>query len=126
VLELSSAAIQPDALLGDYQGVTRAGKRIPLGGGTDVLGVVNLLDSPFSADGFSEDWNGSGYMHVVAFDGTRCPDAVTLLSYSQSDDEGSPHHADQTELYSQKKWVSERFCERDILTSPALEIIELE
>ena len=36
------------------------------------------------------------------------------------------NRADQTELYSQKKWVSERFCEADILASPALEIITLD
>jgi acyl-homoserine-lactone acylase len=126
VQELSQAGIQPNAQLGDYQAITRGGRRIPLGGGTDALGVVNLLDSPFGAHGFSEPFYGSGYMHVVAFDGSRCPDAVTLLSYSQSEEPSSPHRTDQTELYSQKSWVRQRFCESDILASPALQIIELE
>jgi hypothetical protein len=69
--------------------------------------------------------NGSGYMHVVAFDGDDCPDAVTLLSYSQSSDTHSAHHSDQTPLYSQKKWVQSRFCEADIAASTT-EIIPLE
>jgi acyl-homoserine-lactone acylase len=62
-------------------------------------------------------------MHVVAFDGSPCPDAVTLLGYSQAEEPSSPHHADQTALYSQKRWVTERFCEADILSSPALTVI---
>ena len=64
-------------------------------------------------------------MHVVSFDGTPCPDAVTLLTYSQSEDPTSPHHADQTRLYSEKRWVTERFCREDILASPQLERLVL-
>jgi acyl-homoserine-lactone acylase len=63
---------------------------------------------------------------VVALERGRCPDAVTLLTYSQSADPSSPHHADQTELFSQGRWATDRFCEGDILASPALEVIELE
>jgi acyl-homoserine-lactone acylase len=126
VLELSGAGMALDAPLGEYQYVVRGGKRIPFGGGTDELAVVNLIHAPFGAHGFSEAHQGSGYMHVVAFDGSPCPDAVTLLSYSQAEEPTSPHHADQTELYSQKTWVGERFCEADILASPALEIITLD
>ena len=61
----------------------------------------------------------------VVFDGTQCPDAVTLLTYSQSQDPTSPHHADQTRLYSEKRWVTGRFCLDDILASPALERLVL-
>jgi acyl-homoserine-lactone acylase len=124
VQELESGDIALAAALGDHQYVVRHGKRIPIGGGTDALGVMNMisaaLDSPDAPP------HGSGYMHVVAFDGTACPDAVTLLSYSQSSDASSPHYADQTELYSQKRWVRERFCESDIQASPALEVLNLD
>jgi acyl-homoserine-lactone acylase len=126
VEELTEASIPLDAPLGDYQSITRGGKRFPLGGGTDALGVVNLLASPFGSNGFSEPFYGSGYLHVVAFDESSCPNAVTLLSYSQSNEANSPHHLDQTELFSQKKWVKERFCETDILASPVLEVITLD
>jgi hypothetical protein len=40
-------------------------------------------------------------------------------------DPTSPHHHDQTELFSQKRWVTERFCERDILASPTLETVKV-
>ncbi|MEY2937386.1 MAG: hypothetical protein RL033_8135, partial [Pseudomonadota bacterium] len=61
-----------------------------------------------------------------AFDGDDCPDAVTLLTYSQSTEPTSPHSSDQTRLYSKKEWVTERFCEQDILASPALEVVRFE
>ena len=126
VSELESAAIPLDAALGDHQYVERNGKRIPLGGGgggeRGVLGVFNLVDLTFSPEhGYTDPVTGSGYLHVVQFDGTPCPDAVTLLTYSQSSEPSSPHYADQTALYSRKGWVRDRFCERDILASPAFE-----
>jgi len=126
VLELSSAGIALDAELGEHQVALRGGKRIPLGGGADSLGVVNVIEGPFGPDGFAAEHYGSGYLHIVAFDGSACPDSVTLLSYSQSDDSGSPHHTDQTERYSRKEWVKERFCEDEVLSSPALEILHLD
>jgi acyl-homoserine-lactone acylase len=126
VLELQAAGIPVDAPLGDYQYAVRGGERLPIGGGSDDLAVVNLMAAPFGPAGFTEPFYGSGYLHVVALEPGRCPDAVTLLTYSQSADPQSPHHADQTELFSQGRWVTDRFCEADILASPALEVIELE
>jgi acyl-homoserine-lactone acylase len=126
VEELSASGIPLDAMLGDYQYVERDGQRFALSGGGDPLGVVNVMEGPFGPDGFAEEHYGSGYMHVVAFDGSACPDAVTLLTYSQSEEPSSPHRADQTELYSRKEWVTERFCESAILASPVLEIVPFE
>jgi acyl-homoserine-lactone acylase len=126
VLELDAAGIPVDAPLGDYQYAVRDGVRLPIGGGSDDLAVINLLAAPFGPAGFTEPFYGPGYLHVVALERGRCPDAVTLLTYSQSADPSSPHHADQTELFSQGRWVTDRFCESDILASPALEVIELE
>jgi acyl-homoserine-lactone acylase len=126
VLELEAAGIPVAARLGDYQYVVRDGQHLPVGGGTDDLGVINMMAASFGPSGFTEPFYGSGYMHVVALEPGRCPDAVSLLTYSQSADPNSPHHADQTELFSQGRWVTGRFCEADILASPALEVIELE
>jgi acyl-homoserine-lactone acylase len=124
IQELEDAKIPLSAALGDHQYVVRRGERIPIGGGTDELGVMNALTMALDAP--DESPYGSGYMHVVAFDGTACPDAVTLLSYSQSSDKSSPHYADQTELYSQRRWVRERFCESAIQAPPELEVLHLD
>jgi acyl-homoserine-lactone acylase len=126
VAELDAAGIRVDAALGDHQYIERGGRRIALGGGggPDGLGVFNILNAPFDPErGYVGPFDGSGYMHVVQFDGTPCPDAVTLLTYSQSDDPASAHHSDQTELYAQKHWVTARFCDADIDASPALEVL---
>lgn len=125
IQELNSAGTPMSAALGDFQYVLRNGKRIPLGGGTDQLGVMNLVTASSGPDAHEGLENGSGYMHVVAFDGDACPDAVTLLSYSQSSEPTSPHYSDQTELYSQGRWVTERFCESAIQASPELSVVRL-
>jgi acyl-homoserine-lactone acylase len=57
---------------------------------------------------------------AVTWDGHGQPQARTLLSYSQSTDPTSPWYDDQTELYSQKYWITESFGEaqgnRDLQT----------
>lgn len=104
----------------------RNGKKIPLGGGTAGRGVYNSLGGPWDpARGYTEISHGGTYLHVVAFNGTGCPDTTTLLTYSQSADPSSAHHSDQTELYSRKQWVTERFCEKDIVSSPSLEVVRV-
>ncbi|MFV2176620.1 penicillin acylase family protein [Actinomadura sp. LOL_016] len=126
VAELKSSGIPLGAPLGDHQYVTRNGERIPVGGGTEALGVLNKIEATWTpGKGYTEVRQGSSYVQVVSFDGDRCPDTRTLLTYSQSADPTSPHHADQTKLFSEKKWVTERFCAGDIEKAPDLEVIEL-
>jgi acyl-homoserine-lactone acylase len=50
------------------------------------------------------------------------PHARTILTYSESANPDSPHHLDQTELFSRKQWVIDRFSEADIDASPALQV----
>ncbi len=54
--------------------------------------------------------------------GTDCPDTTTSLTCSQAGNPKSAHHGDQTELDSRKHWVSERYCEKDVLASPSPEV----
>ncbi|MER7364746.1 penicillin acylase family protein [Nonomuraea wenchangensis] len=48
------------------------------------------------------------------------PRTRTVLTYSLSANPASPHHADQTELFSRGQWVSERFTEAEISAYPKL------
>ncbi|MGP3776771.1 penicillin acylase family protein [Streptomyces sp. SDT5-1] len=127
VTELKAANIPLDAELGDHQFVTRGGDRIPVHGGTESLGVWNKVEPVWNAagGGYTEVTTGSSYIQAVGWNGGRCPVARTLLTYSQSSNPDSPHYSDQTRLYSQKKWVTERFCEKDILKSPALKVVRV-
>lgn len=124
VAELRAAQIPFDAPLADSQYVTRNGEKISVHGALGQLGVLNVL-TPLWHNGNTEIVHGSSYIQAVSYNDSPCPDARTLLTYSQSTDPTSPHFADQTKLFSQGKWVRGRFCESDILTSPRLRVLFL-
>ncbi|MER7465939.1 penicillin acylase family protein [Streptomyces sp. NPDC097981] len=125
VAELTAAGIALDAPLGEHQFVVRGGQKLPVPGGTEALGVWNKIEAPWNAaaGGYPEVVHGSSHIQAVGWDGGRCPVARTLLTYGQSSNPASPHYADQTRLFSQERWVTSRFCERDILASPQLEVV---
>ncbi|MFI1700882.1 penicillin acylase family protein [Streptomyces bobili] len=127
VAELRAADIPLDSPLGKHQFVVRGGKRIPVPGGTESLGVWNKVEAVWNpaGGGYTEVTTGSSYMQAVGWDGGRCPVARTLLTYSQSSNPVSRHHDDQTRLFSGEKWVTSRFCEKDILSSPALLVVRV-
>jgi acyl-homoserine-lactone acylase len=96
-------------------------------GGTEALGVWNKAEAVWNAagGGYTEVAHGTSHVQAVGWDGSRCPVARTLLAYSQSSDPGSPHAADQTELFSAERWVRARFCEKDILADPRLRVVRV-
>ena len=119
--ELRAAGLPLDAPLSAGQAVIRNGERIPIHGDPHVLGVLNVITPVWDADkGNTEVVHGSSTIQVVQFGETGAPKASTLLTYSQSTDPTSPHFADQTRLFSQGRWVSERFTEDAINASPVL------
>ncbi|MET9675762.1 penicillin acylase family protein [Streptomyces sp. NPDC006482] len=123
--ELRAAGIPLDAPLGSHQFVVRNGERIPVSGGTESLGIWNKTEPVWNAagGGYVEVAHGTSHVQAVGWDGSRCPVARTLLSYSQSSNPASPHYSDQTRLYAGERWVTSRFCEKDILRSPALRVV---
>ncbi|MFG1640954.1 penicillin acylase family protein [Amycolatopsis sp. NPDC049252] len=124
--DLRGAGLPADAELRDGQAVTRNGERIPIHGGPGFLGVLDVVTPQWDpARGNTEIVHGSSYIQVVGFSGRACPDSSTLLTYSQSANPKSPYHSDQTKLFSRGEWVKERFCEADILHSPALRVVVL-
>jgi acyl-homoserine-lactone acylase len=126
IAELRAAGIEPDAPLGENHYVVRDGERIPIHGGHNAHGVLNMITPTWDpAEGDVEVVHGSSHIQAVSFTGGRCPDAATLLTYSQSGNPASPHFADQTKLFSAGQWVRTRFCERDILSSPSLKVVRL-
>ncbi|HJP66677.1 MAG TPA: penicillin acylase family protein, partial [Actinomycetota bacterium] len=128
IADLSGADIPLDAAVGAVQGVTRNGRFIPIHGGTgDPHGDFNAIDAEFDpGQGFADVDYGSSFIQVVTWrDGDSCLDAATILTYSLSGNPRSSHFADQTLLFSMKRWVTERFCEADIKASPALRVTHL-
>lgn len=115
--DLAGAGVPVDAPLGQFQKDQRPdGTTTPVHGGPGTDGVFNAL---------SVSWDpkkayvgpvphGSSFIQVVSFTGNGCPDAQTILTYSQSTNPKDPHFADQTRLFSKGGWVTDRFCEPDV------------
>ena len=110
--DLEGAHIPLDATPSQVQAVTRQGRRIPIHGGVaNPNGEFNAVYTTFTpGQGFSEPFLGSSYVQVVTWNRSPCPDAATILTYSQSTNPRSPHLADQTLLFSRKRWVPDLFC----------------
>ncbi|UQW99459.1 penicillin acylase family protein [Streptomyces sp. RerS4] len=119
VLALRKAGIALNAPLSDVQKVTRGGERIPIHGAISQLGVLNVI-TPGQVDGAFDIVFGSSFIQQVRFTADGPPQALSVMAYSQSANPNSPHHADQTRLFSAGQWVTERFTEDQIAASPAL------
>ncbi|KPP91166.1 acyl-homoserine-lactone acylase [Erythrobacter sp. HL-111] len=115
VAELDADGIALDAEWGTVQAVRIGEEVIPVHGGTESAGVLNMqwLDAAVKVPGGIRPIHGSSYIQVVGFDADG-PVADAVLTYSQSSDPASPHFADQTRLFAQKKWVRLPFDEQDI------------
>jgi len=114
-----------DAKWGDLQYEIRNGKKIPLfGGGFDAGNFSAMRAKLTKGEGWSEILHGNSYIQTVTWNDDGVV-AEGILSYSQSSDPASPHYQDQTELYSEKKWVKLPFKEEEILSDPNLKIIKI-
>ena len=103
VRALASRGVALDAPWGSVQHAVRGEEKIPVHGGSGMLGVLNMQESPWREGVGYVPVHGSSYMQIVTFDPDG-PVADAVLSYSQSTDPASPHYADQTKLYSAKRW----------------------
>ncbi|WP_338672717.1 penicillin acylase family protein [Streptomyces sp. SCSIO 30461] len=121
VLALRRAGIPLNARLSDVQKITRGGDQIPIHGSIGQLGVLNVV-TPGQVDGKFDIVYGSSFIQQVLFTADGPPQALSVLAYSQSADPTSPHHIDQTKLFSAGQWVTERFTEEQIAASPELRI----
>ena len=110
--ELKAEHLPYNVALGTVQYVLRNGRKIPLPGGPgDPNGEFNAIEQ------FQPGvvLTGSSYIQVVTWKtGDPCPQAATLLTYSESDNPASPHYADQTRLFSHREWATARFCPAQI------------
>jgi len=120
--DLAAAGLKASSALSTNQYLIRAGHRIAIPGGpgdypnTDTFGSFDVQNMAWDAKtGYADalpDF-GSSFIQVVSWKTpVSCPDSVTMLTYSESDDVTSPHYADQTALYSRGGWVADSFCPR--------------
>lgn len=128
VTELNNLGIPLDATWRDYQFVTRNGVEIPIPGGFGGQGVFNVITSIRNdATGkYDSVRHGSSFIIMASLTGAKCPDVKTILTYSQAaTNTDSPHYSDQTELFSNEGWVTDRFCASQQKQSPDLQTTNL-
>lgn len=128
VTYLNGKGIPLDAKWRDYQYVTKAGEKIPIPGGPGGQGVYNVITAIRDGDTgiYDSVRHGSSFIIMASMTGARCPDVKTILTYSQAaTNEKSPHYADQTKLFSESKWVNDRFCPAQQKRSPGLKVARL-
>lgn len=87
-------------------------EKIAIHGGTGRAGILNMQESRVVEGGLTPV-HGSSYIQIVGFDDDG-PVADAILSYSQSTNPTSPFYADQTRLYSEKKWHRLPFSDEEI------------
>ncbi|MEZ4268486.1 MAG: penicillin acylase family protein [Myxococcota bacterium] len=143
VLKLAEADLTPMSPLSDAQYTIKKGERIPIPGGKEEEGAFNIVthsnDSTtllpkvpvgptigplgMTAEGWVVDY-GTSFVMALAYTDNG-PEAYALVTYSQSSDPDSPHHSDQTELFSQNSWRKVLFTEAELVADPGLETLEL-
>ncbi|GAB3656746.1 penicillin acylase family protein [Actinocorallia lasiicapitis] len=120
VLAMRKAGLPLNAPLSDVQNVTRNGEQIPIHGSLGSLGILNVITGG-TVDGKRDVTFGSSFIQQTMFTADGPPQALSVLTYSQSADPSSPHYTDQTKLFSAGQWVTERYTEAQIAASPVLE-----
>ena len=126
-IQTMNAADQPlDVEVGKAQVADRNGVEIPISGGPgDPNGNFNAIYGPTDSHGVTHVNDGSSFVQVVTWNDGPCPDARTILTYSLSTDPTNPHFADQTALFSKKRWVTDRFCAGAVKAAPVHQVTHL-
>lgn len=110
------------------QYVTKNGEKIPIPGGAGGHGVFNVISAIENETTgiYDSVVHGSSFVIAASLTGAKCPPVKTILTYSQAaTNEKSKHFADQTKLFSQGKWVNDRFCVGQQKKSPGLKVKKL-
>lgn len=100
--EVAALGVENGREWGALQVSSRGEERLAVPGGDGELGIYNAIQSRPLEDRL-EVVGGSSYIQMVTFT-EEGPMVRGLLAFSQSADPASPHHADQTRLFSRQDW----------------------
>jgi acyl-homoserine-lactone acylase len=95
----------------------RGGEPIPIHGGPGALGVFNAINVGWDPDndGYGDVEHGSSFMMAAQFMPGKCPvRAGTFVTYSQTENQRSPHASDYTRAFSRKRWHRAPFCPNEV------------
>ena len=130
IQQLNKAHIPIDTTLGAVQFVTYHGSHITIPGGPGIPGpdddgIFNVIEEiPQLSGSLTSPVGGSSFIQVVTWQPhSACPVGSTILTYSESSNPASPHFADQTKLFSNKQFLPDRFCPKQIAADPHLQVV---
>ncbi len=124
VKELRELGIPLDASYGDVQfALGRKDKRIPIHGcSTGCWQNINSNTNPDDPEyAYGQVNYGSSTVQMTKL-GKNGPKGHWLLTYSQSENRSSKHHSDQTEQFSDSKFIPMLYTNREIRSDPKLKI----
>lgn len=125
-VRLQTAGIALDARLGDIQYTEANGERLPIPGGEGWAGMWSMIVTRLQAElGYTPIIHGNSYMQIVTWNDAGEPQARGMLTYAQSPEPDSPHHADLTRLHARGAWVTLPFTEAEIASDPNLVTLTL-
>jgi acyl-homoserine-lactone acylase len=128
VQHLRDLGIPLDASYGDVQfAFGKNGKRIPIHGcNTGCWQVIAANTNPDSEDyEYGEVGAGSSTVQMTELRSDKAPKAKWLLTYSQSENPKSKHHSDQTEQFSNSKFIKMLYTNKEIRSDPKLKITKV-
>jgi acyl-homoserine-lactone acylase len=126
VAELEALKLAGDEPWGSILAARTPSGRVPLHGGSNDAGVLNVLEgASLSHDGYAAIVSGSAYIQLVRWEGGRVI-ADVVLAHGQSADPASAHATDQLENFANKRLVRMPFTEAEIKADPAYRTLHIQ
>ncbi len=126
VAELEALKLTGDEPWGSILAARTPSGRIPLHGGSNDAGVLNVLEGAnLSHDGYAAIVSGSAYIQLVRWEGGRVI-ADVVLAHGQSADPASAHATDQLENFANKRLLRMPFTEAEIKADPAYRTLQIQ
>ncbi len=101
-----------DVAWGQSHRIRKGSVDLPVSGGSGRAGCFRVLGFRQDTDGKQVARGGDSWVFAVEF--SEPPKAYTVVAYSQSELEGSPHFADQAPLFSAGKMKRAAFTDEEI------------
>jgi acyl-homoserine-lactone acylase len=110
--DVTSSFGRADVTWGEAHRIRKGSVDLPISGGSGTMGCFRVLGFRKDTDGKLVANTGDSFVFAVEF--SQPPKAYTVLAYSQSDVEGSPHFSDQAALFAAGKMKRVAFTDAEI------------
>ncbi|MEX2315575.1 MAG: penicillin acylase family protein [Pirellulales bacterium] len=110
--EINAQYGRPDVSWGESHRIRKGNVDLPVSGGSGLMGCFRVLGFRKDADGKQAANTGDSWYFAVEF--SQPVQAYTVVAYSQSEIESSPHFSDQAALFAANKMKRAAFTDAQI------------